>query len=230
MIGNCITSGCNGTFEINPRARRRRNYCDDCNVERNRIKNRRAYTPDSPKYITRICALDECSVSFETSTLSKIYCCRKHADKARRRRFRTYHKRTIEDPLTRFRRGAKPLTRFMSYAKGAERRGLDFDITYKYFKDITSRPCFYCGRLPNGEFNGIDRINNEVGYTEDNCVPCCKTHNYMRGGILNLSVNDFINECINVTEQHNKKYKALVEYDAGFALVQQMRYIKGLLR
>lgn len=222
MLGNCITEGCSGVFELSPRARRRRNYCDDCKVERNRVKNRRAYTPDSPKYITRICALDECSISFETSILSKIYCCRKHADRAYRLLHPSRHNKraTIEGPLK----------RFMAYARGAERRGLDFDITYKYFKEITSKPCFYCGRYSNGEVNGIDRINTEAGYTADNCLPCCKTHNYMRGGVLNLSVNDFINECIGVTEQHNKKPNALVEYDAGYALLQQMRYIKGLLR
>lgn len=51
---------------------------------------------------------------------------------------------------------------------------------------MTALACFYCG-LPPGAlmvsgnsryiYNGIDRKHNEVGYTAENVVPCCKTCN-----------------------------------------------------
>lgn len=80
---------------------------------------------------------------------------------------------------------------FWKYQDAAQRRGLDFKLSREEFRDITQKPCFYCGILPNSIFgrrntnggyihNGIDRINNSKGYTFDNCVPCCKICNYMK--------------------------------------------------
>lgn len=54
---------------------------------------------------------------------------------------------------------------------------------------LVTAPCFYCGQLPQQtphgvwmcglglKRNGIDRVNNEVGYMPDNCVPCCTSCN-----------------------------------------------------
>ena len=76
------------------------------------------------------------------------------------------------------------------YKRSATRRGLSFKISKKHFKNLTSSPCFYCGDSPSSVrfehntlksnqkrtayiFNGIDRKNNNEGYTLDNAVPCC---------------------------------------------------------
>jgi hypothetical protein len=53
------------------------------------------------------------------------------------------------------------------------------------FKNITSKSCYYCGK--EGP-NGIDRVDNTVGYTKENCVSCCKHCNYVKG---DLSLEDF---------------------------------------
>jgi nicotinamide mononucleotide adenylyltransferase len=56
---------------------------------------------------------------------------------------------------------------------------------------ITSKNCYYCGAAPtrvvgekqfNGGYtcNGADRINNDVGYELDNCVPCCPDCNKLK--------------------------------------------------
>lgn len=66
-------------------------------------------------------------------------------------------------------------------------------------KLFTSK-CFYCGCSPSrtrkikrgyGEFtyNGIDRKNSSLGYTLDNCVPCCTFCNLTKS---NTSFDDFI--------------------------------------
>jgi hypothetical protein len=58
-------------------------------------------------------------------------------------------------------------------------------ISEKQFESITKKDCNYCGK--NGP-NGIDRIDNSIGYIKVNCVACCKHCNYAKG---NLSIADF---------------------------------------
>lgn len=84
------------------------------------------------------------------------------------------------------------LSLYRSYKKGAVSRGYDFELDITMFRELTSRHCFYCGIPPIQEFkslsktgsyiyNGIDRIDNSIGYTIGNCVPCCKSCNYLKG-------------------------------------------------
>lgn len=65
-------------------------------------------------------------------------------------------------------------------------------MTLNEFGDLTSRNCHYCGVEPrqvhkpkgsNGAYlyNGLDRLDNAVGYTVENCVPCCYTCNHAKG-------------------------------------------------
>ena len=73
---------------------------------------------------------------------------------------------------------------YYTYKKSASKRILEFSLSKDEFKDITSKSCVYCGIAPlqkyetyaNGSvyyYNGIDRVNNDIGYTVDNSVPCC---------------------------------------------------------
>lgn len=76
-----------------------------------------------------------------------------------------------------------------TYRQGAKKRGYIWDLSKEKFRGITKQNCFYCGVAPKkcyqttrglngrGFFNGIDRIDNNKGYTEDNIVPCCGTCN-----------------------------------------------------
>ena len=70
------------------------------------------------------------------------------------------------------------------YKRNAKKRNLNFELNKDEFKKITSENCFYCDVEPKqifttknffGEYlyNGIDRIDNEKGYSIDNCDPCC---------------------------------------------------------
>ena len=58
-------------------------------------------------------------------------------------------------------------------------------ISESKFVELTAKECHYCGK--EGP-NGIDRVDNSKGYILENCVPCCKHCNYVKG---NLSINDF---------------------------------------
>lgn len=77
------------------------------------------------------------------------------------------------------------------YIKGAESRGLLFELTSDQFTKLTKGECHYCGDKPskkyahpisNGsyKYNGIDRMNNDIGYTLNNCVSCCWVCNDMK--------------------------------------------------
>ena len=76
------------------------------------------------------------------------------------------------------------------YQRGARQRGLSFTLSEDSFLSMLRLPCHYCGSAPenryqssprinpDGErFSGVDRIRNDLGYEEGNCVPCCFTCN-----------------------------------------------------
>ena len=82
---------------------------------------------------------------------------------------------------------------FNNYKKQALSRGHIFELTLDQFKVITKQDCFYCGSKPNNVcdrsssnangvyiYNGIDRVDNNKGYSVDNVVPCCKKCNSMK--------------------------------------------------
>jgi hypothetical protein len=89
-------------------------------------------------------------------------------------------------------------TVYLNYQKGANRRGLNFELSKDKFQELISRNCFFCGTSPATIwkyahtpliYNGIDRLDNSRGYSEDNCVPCCKTCNYAK---QTMSVEEFL--------------------------------------
>jgi hypothetical protein len=69
---------------------------------------------------------------------------------------------------------------FSKYKKSAYLRDHSMSLTYEEFKNIVTMPCYYCLHNVENEVNGIDRINNDIGYETDNCVPCCETCNIMK--------------------------------------------------
>lgn len=64
-----------------------------------------------------------------------------------------------------------------SFKAGALKRGLDFELTLERIAELQDTPCHYCGQAGP---NGIDRLDNEDGYTVLNSVACCKTCNKMK--------------------------------------------------
>ena len=74
-----------------------------------------------------------------------------------------------------------------------KKRYSDGDILYENFIELTSKNCFYCGEAPKNKqgdfiYNGLDRIDNNIGHYINNVVPCCKYCNYSK---RDLTINDF---------------------------------------
>lgn len=97
---------------------------------------------------------------------------------------------------------------FRRIKHGAEYRSLEWSLTEIQFMNIVTKPCWYCGQLPenkgitpaagyteaailHAQFvgSGVDRLDNARGYTQDNCVPCCKRCNIAKS---TMTVAEFL--------------------------------------
>ena len=92
-----------------------------------------------------------------------------------------------------------------------------FDITLEWFVEECHKPCHYCGRanynkqdipsktgfplLQGFRYNGLDRIDNDIGYVEENCVSCCIVCNRAKNS---MPYEDFI-EWVNDMIQYRSK-------------------------
>lgn len=86
------------------------------------------------------------------------------------------------------------------YKKGAEERGLSYELSEQEFRWLIENNCHFCGiephrtlTNPEGEFphlkyNGIDRLNSDKGYSYGNCVTACKNCNFAK---RDLTVAEF---------------------------------------
>lgn len=92
-------------------------------------------------------------------------------------------------------------------------RGYSFDLTRERFKELTKGDCFYCGSEPKQIsknttckgvyiYNGVDRKNNNLGYSIDNCVPACGSCNKAKG---KKSVEEFLALCKLVNENTKRE-------------------------
>lgn len=80
---------------------------------------------------------------------------------------------------------------YKTYKSSAKKRNKEFALTKEQFRDIATRPCTYCGSCLENKmycyqsrseemkqrsewrYTGIDRKDNELGYTVENSIPCC---------------------------------------------------------
>lgn len=75
---------------------------------------------------------------------------------------------------------------YARYRIEAHQRGFPYEINKEQFKVLITQPCYYCGLDKQNcqvihnvpvRYTGIDRVDNDKGYTISNCVPCCRKCN-----------------------------------------------------
>lgn len=71
-------------------------------------------------------------------------------------------------------------TAWNQYRTSAKTRGYEFSLTKEDLTGLIFSSCFYCNSEPN-PVNGIDRIDNTLGYVLGNSVPCCTICNKAKG-------------------------------------------------
>lgn len=82
------------------------------------------------------------------------------------------------------------------YIGTAAIRGLSWELSEEDFDRLTTQDCVYCGSPPalpkpyatrkaSGAYlyNGIDRVDNDLGYTPGNVVSCCRTCNRAKSNL-----------------------------------------------
>lgn len=104
---------------------------------------------------------------------------------------------------------------YYSYKISAKSRGLEFSLSLEYFLELTSSECYYCGNSPKSfvsmqndtgtyVYNGVDRVDNNMGYIIENVVSCCSECNYAKH--IGTS-KDYIERCIRVANKHKRNYE-----------------------
>lgn len=89
-------------------------------------------------------------------------------------------------------------TAVRTYIKQAKARGYSWELSETETRTLLLGNCAYCEQKPNKHFgrrsnysdvtneyhaikiNGIDRVDNLVGYVPGNCVSCCSMCNYAK--------------------------------------------------
>lgn len=96
----------------------------------------------------------------------------------------------------------------------SKKHNIDITLTVNDYAKIISQNCFYCNDAPrlttrfsmrkyvNTEpvfANGIDRIDSSLGYTLDNCIPCCTSCNYAKH---QLTQQEFFEKISKIYKKH----------------------------
>jgi hypothetical protein len=100
---------------------------------------------------------------------------------------------------------------YRNYKSSAIRRKYDFNLDISKFRDIIESPCYYCNEKDsmgaygfhkgiNYRYNGVDRVNNEIGYIDGNVVACCKICNNSKSTLTNKDFKNWILKIYNNLE------------------------------
>lgn len=72
-------------------------------------------------------------------------------------------------------------THYNDYMRNAKKRkDKEFRLSFDEFTKLVNSACHYCGHKVDNEVNGIDRVDNDLGYIASNCVSCCKKCNRIK--------------------------------------------------
>ena len=110
------------------------------------------------------------------------------------------------------------------YKANAKRRKLFFNLSDLEIRKLTSSNCVYCGISPmqkmydkdaNGAYiyNGIDRIDKNIGYILKNCATACKICNKAKTNMSMKEWNEWIKRIVIYHKQGNLYFKKTIEKD-----------------
>jgi hypothetical protein len=93
---------------------------------------------------------------------------------------------------------------FNKYIAGAIKRGYEFKLENDKFIIIQSMNCYLCNKPSDSKnhINGIDRINNKIGYIYENILPCCKDCNKLKN---NYPIEYLFTKFYNIVNHYGHK-------------------------
>jgi hypothetical protein len=102
------------------------------------------------------------------------------------------------------------------YKTNASKRGYDFELLEEEYYKIIQDDCYICGKKTNeNHINGIDRFDNDVGYTLANANACCCECNFMK---KDLEYNVMFDQ-----------FKKIYEYSMNKTQIEPTVYITNIL-
>jgi hypothetical protein len=66
-----------------------------------------------------------------------------------------------------------------AYRNNSKVRKIPFHLERSLFEDLITDNCLYCGAEPK-PINGVDRVNNKIGYVYGNVVTACTKCNFAK--------------------------------------------------
>lgn len=107
---------------------------------------------------------------------------------------------------------------YNQYQNTSTKKNIDFNLSLDEFINLVCKSCYYCGDPPRyyksigGIFNGIDRVFNDMGYSDFNCVTSCTTCNFMK---FKMEYNDFLQAVLNIYLKNNCEKKACYDFNCS---------------
>lgn len=102
---------------------------------------------------------------------------------------------------------------YREYVAKAKDRKIEFNLSLEDAYNLFKSNCYYCDSPPSNirvrstgvevKYQGIDRVNNDIGYEKENVVPCCKYCNSFK---MDRTVESFLE---NVCKIYNNKVQRL---------------------
>jgi len=101
------------------------------------------------------------------------------------------------------------------YTRRAKKKGISFELSRDRFKELIYGKCFYCAAEPSGVanrhgyngacvYNGVDRIDNRLGYVEGNVVTCCQQCNQAKSSFSQEEFYGWISRVYNYRDHVNR--------------------------
>jgi len=110
------------------------------------------------------------------------------------------------------------------YKWGSNNRGYEFTIDKDYFITETNKPCYLCGKKPDDlHKNGLDRFDNDKGYTKDNVKSCCANCNFIKKDYI---YKDFIDKCKLIYENNKDKDVKDISNEEKYKMVKSNKKTK----
>jgi len=127
------------------------------------------------KQYNKVCAT--CNKPFISSRPHTVFCSR-----LCHRRFPSNQQKYCDRTKKYQRKHAKePLRRYQKLIYKAKHEHHMMDIPKEEYLKLIASPCEYCGHdLLHETGCGLDRLNNNLGYTTNNVVPCCGVCNQIK--------------------------------------------------
>lgn len=188
---------------MNKRVRKARKYFPELNQKFGRMTLIEIIAPEDPYRFTRYRCLCDCGTE-KFVTISRLYSGRVVSCGCS-----TRDRAVVLGKNNRLKEGNSTENSLLSgYKYAAKKRDLAFDLTKEEAHKLFLGDCYYCGIHPSRTaqyetcvesftFNGIDRVDNALGYTLTNCVSACTTCNKAKNSMSIAEFHEWIKQCYN---------------------------------